>query len=45
MQELENFVQNKIKLFKEEHNEEYVRLYEDLLKYGIEELKSLGVEQ
>jgi DNA repair exonuclease SbcCD nuclease subunit len=45
MQELENFVQNKIKLFKEEHNVEYVRLYEDLLKCGIEELKLLGVEQ
>ena len=45
IQEFENFVQDKIKLFKEEHNEEYVKLYKDLLKYGIEELKSLGVEQ
>jgi DNA repair exonuclease SbcCD nuclease subunit len=45
IQEFENFVQDKIKLFETEHNEEYVRLYKDLLKYGIDELKSLGAEQ
>lgn len=45
IQEFENFVQDKIKLFETEHNEEYVRLYKDLLKYGVDELKSLGAEQ
>ena len=45
MQEFENFVHDKINLFKKEHNEVYVKLYEDVQEYGIRELKSLCDEE
>lgn len=45
IQEFENFVKDKIKLFEKECNEEYVKLYKDVLKWGIEELKSIESEK
>ena len=41
IQEFERFVKDKIELFKKERNEEYVKLYNDVLKYGVKELKSI----